>query len=208
MRSAAGMHCPEAFDSLRRARGDTLGLVEDLSQAQLDASPEAGRWSIGEVLDHLVRSDEMFLKEIRTLADRQRRGRAPLVYRGLGNGGGLFGSLPWPLRLPVEGTVACWNLVIPAVLRRWAIGQRQLRAQAPKVLRPRARRSREALFADLRASLEELEGLENADDIDLSIGLYYSPILGFNTVPGLIRLAAQHERRHQGQILEAREALP
>lgn len=198
---------PQAFDTFRAAREDTLALVAGLDQAALDVVPEPGRWSVGEILDHLVRADEMFLSEIRGLVAKQRRGRTPFTYRGLRDLGAPGGSLPFPFRLPIEGTLAFWNVVIPPVLREWAIGQRQLRAQAPEVLVPRAGRARDALFADLRASVEEAEALRDDPDVDLDVAIYYSPVVGFSNVPSLIRIVARHDRRHQDQIREAVEAL-
>ncbi len=196
----------EAFNELRAAREDTLTLVADLDQARLDAVPEPGRWSIGEILDHLVRTDEEFLSEIRRLADKQRRGRTPFVYRSLREIGAPLGSLPLPLRWPIEGTLALWNAAIPPVLRRWAFGQRRLRAPAPQSLLPRPGRAAAKLAADLRASLEELESLENTAGIDLDAAVYYSPVAGYNSGRGLIRLLARHDRRHQEQIREVLDA--
>lgn len=196
-----------ALERLRAARADTLALLAELDQPALDARPDPERWSLGEIFDHLVRADEMFLAEIRVLADRQRRGRTPLVVRGLDAVGAPFGSWPLPLRLPMEGTVAFWNLFTPPVVREWLLGQRGLRAEAPEMLRPHPGRAKEALAADLEASLDEVAELVAADDLDLGVAVYYSPVVGFTNAFGLVRLLAQHDRRHQGQIREAREAL-
>ena len=197
----------DAFDALRAARMDTLALVEPLDQAALDARPDPERWSVGEVLDHLVRADAMFLREIHGLLAKQRRGRLPITVRGLRDLGLPFGGLPLPLRLPIEGTLAFWNAALPPVLREWAISQRRLRANAPSVLEPERGRRRDALLADLHAGLEEVEHLESAPDIDLDLAVFYSPVVGWSGIPGLVRLIAGHDRRHREQIREGLAAL-
>ncbi|HEX3555624.1 MAG TPA: DinB family protein [Thermoanaerobaculia bacterium] len=42
-----------ALDQLAQARAQTLALVQPLSQEELDRAPAPGKWSVGEVLDHL-----------------------------------------------------------------------------------------------------------------------------------------------------------
>ena len=66
---------PAAFDEFHDGRAKTLSLVRDLTQAQLDFSPSSRKWSVGEVLDHLVRVDEVFRDEYDELrAAFERRG--------------------------------------------------------------------------------------------------------------------------------------
>ena len=49
-----------SFDDLASARAQTLSLVATLTQRQVDFSPRAGSWSIGEVLDHLLRAEDNY----------------------------------------------------------------------------------------------------------------------------------------------------
>ncbi len=198
----------DAIADLRTVREQNIALTEHLSQEQLDAVPKPGRWSVGEVLDHLVRADQMFQREIGAVIEKQRQGRPPYVYRNLRQAGApVIGRLPLPFRLPFEGAFFFFNLGVPATVREGFLGQRQVRAQAPEMLRPRPRRPRADLFTDLRASLDQLDHLGQDTGLDLDAGLYYSPLFGFTKVAGLLRLLAQHDRRHQGQIQEAVAAL-
>lgn len=200
----------ESLDELRKGREDTLALVADLGQQQLDTVPGPGRWSLGEILDHLVRADEMLTKEIRVLEEKSRRGDRPFVYRSLRDVGAPFGWLPLPLRLPLEAGLVGWNMAVPPVVREWIMGQRQLRVKASEVLRPEAGRPAKTLCADLRLGVSEIERLVEQpapDGAGLDGVVYYSPIAGFNGVDGLIRLIARHERRHQEQIREVMAAL-
>lgn len=195
----------EALDQLRSGREETLALVADLDQEQLDAAPAPGRWSVGEILDHLVRADETFSQEIRVLEEKSRRGERTFVYRSLRDIGAPFSWLPLPFRLPIEVGLVGWNMAVPPVAREWIMGQRQLRLKASEVLRPEAGRPGKTLRADLRLGVSEIERLVDAEGLGGAV--YYSPIAGFNGVDGLIRLIARHERRHQEQIREVMAAL-
>jgi len=52
-----------------------LGTVAALTQAQADWRPAPGRWSVGEILHHLVISNRGFAAAVRKLAQRGRRER-------------------------------------------------------------------------------------------------------------------------------------
>ena len=47
------------------ARAATVRLVAPLNQAQLDFSPQAGTWSIGEILDHLLLVEALYARRSR-----------------------------------------------------------------------------------------------------------------------------------------------
>jgi uncharacterized damage-inducible protein DinB len=75
------MPVPQQLEAFREAREDTLQLAAPLSQEQLDRSPAPGKWSAGEVLDHLAKTDAMYRREIALLVDLARFGRRPSVKR-------------------------------------------------------------------------------------------------------------------------------
>jgi uncharacterized damage-inducible protein DinB len=75
------MPVPQQLEAFRQAREDTLQLAAPLSQEQLDRSPAPGKWSAGEVLDHLAKTDAMNRSEIAQLVDLARSGRSPSVKR-------------------------------------------------------------------------------------------------------------------------------
>jgi hypothetical protein len=45
------------LERLERVRAGTLALVDGLSQEDLDRQPAGGGWSVGEILDHLLRAE-------------------------------------------------------------------------------------------------------------------------------------------------------
>src|SRR5262245_22020795 len=74
--------CENSLDQFATTRARTLNMVRDLSQAEADARPAPGRWSVGEVLDHLVLAERFFRGEVRQLVGLARAGREPALRRG------------------------------------------------------------------------------------------------------------------------------
>jgi len=187
------------IDEMRDVRHATLDLVADLNEAQGAFVPPSGGWSIAEVLDHLVRADDMFFREVDTLLAKGERGA--FVCRGLKMFGGRLAALPSAVRLSVELPLFFWNLAVPGPLRRLALEVPIPPAKAPPQLRPRGGRPLESLRSDLTDGLGELDRLRyDHRDVDLRRFHYYNPVMGLTTIPGLLLIQAAHERRHQGQL--------
>jgi len=105
-----------AIDEVGEARRETLAQVQDLDQAQAVHSPAPGRWSVGEGLDHLLRADQEFLRIVRGLVARKRRGAATFEMRGVSELGEPWSSLAWPVRMAIDVPVALGSLLIPGEL--------------------------------------------------------------------------------------------
>ena len=65
-----------AFESTRRI---TVASLEPLGQEQLDFNPAARQWSLGEIADHLLKSEGLYRGEIERLIGRVRAGDSPYV---------------------------------------------------------------------------------------------------------------------------------
>jgi uncharacterized damage-inducible protein DinB len=189
------LNAPEA------ARASTLKLVASLSQAQIDFSPQAGKWSVGEILDHLLLAEALYRGEIARLIALKRAGKRPYLSRSFAdvNVSPLYVPdivLPW-LTLPF--TIA--NLFVPAFVRDFATEYAVIPTRNPDRTTPRAHRPAAVLRAELRTSQAYLRELlsENAD-LDFSEMVMEHPLTGANNVPAMLAFLARHERRHQGQI--------
>lgn len=192
----------EEFDNARDIRRETLQLVEGLDQEQSEWRPASDKWSVGQVLDHLVKLDELIVRELEVAINQRRRG-LPFVYRGLAD---IDTTVPWVLRpvLPFfEVPFGVFNAVVPQSLRNAFTGNRNVPLQAPKVIEPRSGRPIESLRQDLEETFDELERQQNDDpDTDLDRVYYYNPITGLNSVSGLYKFVSNHEERHQKQLRE------
>lgn len=193
------------FEDARQVRLQTLSLVEGLDQQQSEHRTEPGKWSMGEVLDHLAKLDALIVRELEVALNQRRRG-LPFVYRGVAD---IDTTIPWVLRpvLPFfEVPFSIFNTVLPQTVRRAFTGNRSIPLQAPGVIAPRARRSIDALRRELDTTFRTLEQ-QQADNpkIDLDRVYYYNPITGLGSVAGLYRFVSNHETRHQGQLRDILE---
>ncbi len=190
----------QEFEDARAVRVETLSLVEGLDQEQADFRPAEDGWSVGEVLDHLVKLDALIVRELEVTLD-QRRSGIPFVYRSLGD---VDTTLPWVLRpiLPFfEIPFSFFNAVFPQSLRRALTGNRGIPLPAPGVIKPRAGRPIAELCEELRSSYGVLERQQGDNpEYDLSNVYYYNSITGLNSVAGMYQFIANHEERHQGQL--------
>jgi uncharacterized damage-inducible protein DinB len=190
----------------RRVRSETLRLVEGLSQEQFDWLPAAEKWSIGEVLDHLLLAEQFFRRDLERLAEASRAKRPmhirhtfhdldiglPFVPRS------LIPALDLPLTLA--------TLFVPAGVLNVLAASRLSPMRHPSVAHPRRGRSAEALRRELRdASRQTAEILERFSASDAARMTVSHPLLGTRTVPELIRFVVHHERRHQGQIADLKK---
>lgn len=193
----------DPLDTLRRTRRETVRLTDGLSQAQVDFSPGPDRWSVGEVLDHLIRIDRLFGDEYAELFRRGRRSGCAFRFRGLSQSGLSVPLVPQALLPLFDVPAAVLGVVVPRPVRQALLGNRAVPAQAPPPIRPRKGRPLADLRRDLQEAIETLEALLAANrDVRLESLYYYNPLIGFTDLPGILSFLASHESRHQGQLRE------
>jgi hypothetical protein len=193
---------------VQRVRGRTLAILHDLSQQELDCRPAAGKWSAGEVADHLIKSNQMHIREINKLVALKRAGQKPYISVGLSQMGVAIPLVPDALLPLAELPVGIFNYFVPNSVREFMLSHSFVPAQAPPILQPEARRDRAVLLSELSAELRRTEMLfsEN-DDLDFKEMRYYHPLFGLNTVDDILGLMTSHEERHQKQLKEILRAV-
>lgn len=191
----------QRLGEVRRIREQTISMLEPLTQDQFDRRQAADQWSPGQIADHLVKANRMYLGEIQKLVDLKRAGRRPEIYVRLSEMQFEVPFLPRFVMPLADVPVGVFNYVLPSAFREMFLRSPIVPAQSPPVLRPRSGRSREQLLDDLKASLSETERLF-VDNLDIDFGelRYYHPLFGFNGVDGILGLLASHEERHQKQL--------
>ncbi len=191
----------ESLEMFRSTRSRTMAIADGLSQAQLDFSPAPGKWSVGEVLDHLVLAEKLNRDQIAELIELKKAGRKPLIRRTFADVNVSIAYIPKPVLPLLEVPFTLLNTFVPAGVREYMTLNRLIPAQNPDIATPRKGRLAAELHEDLTASLAETEGLFNANaDLDYGEMIMQHPLMGTNDVPGLLRFMALHEQRHQSQI--------
>lgn len=203
-RSGDGLRSAELAASraeLREAGEEAEALAGGLTEAQLRWRPEPERWSVGECLDHLVRTGEVYLDVLDGVIEEARlegrTGAGP--YRRSLVGRWLVRFLEPPPGLPV-----------PAPLRvRPRLGSRR-EGTDPRAPADGAANSgpRDPLGAFLALRPRYEECLRAADGLDLGRVRMSSPFVSFLRfdLGSAFRVVAAHERRHLWQARRVTEA--
>ena len=183
------------------ARGRTVAIAAPLTQAQLDFSPRSGRWSVGQVLDHVMRAEDLYRGEIARLIELARAGQRPYLRRTFSdvNVSPLFMPDMFLPMFDVPFTII--NRFIPQAVRDFAIENPLLPMRNPTIATPRAGRSGAELRDQLVSSLDRTRTLL-VSNVDLPFEQMASehPLMGVANVPQILAFLARHERRHHSQI--------
>ena len=193
----------ESLEEFRATRARTLALVEGLTQSQLDYAPRRGRWSAGEVLDHVLLAETTNRDQIAKLIKLKRAGRRPELRLTFSDLNVSVAYLPRAVLPLLETPLTLMNMLVPDSLRNYLTRNRLVPFQNPDVAAPRSERPGPLLRDDLIASLRETEALfQNNPDLDYGEMVVRHPLLGRYDVPGLLRFMSAHEQRHQSQITD------
>jgi hypothetical protein len=192
----------------RSVRQHTLALIQPLSQAQLGYSPGAGRWSVGEVADHVVLAHALILEDIAELIRLKRAGRPAVITRTFANMDAAPACIPRFFLPMLEIPFSISSVLVPQSIRISLIRQRWIPFRAASQAVPSKGKLANHLRLELIGSLRETESLfAGNSSLDFSDTLHSHPLLGRNDVLGLLRLSASHEQRHQSQIEDTLKAL-
>lgn len=201
MRTTAALKLTESLDNFRATRARTLAMVEGLSQAQLDFVPGPNRWSIGEVLDHMLLGERLNREQIARLIQLAREGKRPELILTFSDLNISIVGVPRSLLPLFETPLTLMNMFVSESLRNYLTRTRLIPFRNPDPATPHRGRSAAGLRGDLITSLQETERLFQTNaDLDYDEMVVQHPLLGRYDVPGLLRFMSAHEERHQSQI--------
>ena len=191
----------ESLEMFRSTRSRTMALADQLSQEQLNFTPATGKWSPGEVLDHLLRAERVNRDQIAELITLRKSQQKPFVKRTFADMNVSVAYIPKSLLPIFEVPFTLLNTFVPVGFREFITRNRLVPAQSPDIAIPRRGRSATDLREELASSFAETENLFNANpDLDYGEMSIQHPLMGTNSVPELLRFMAFHEQRHQNQI--------
>jgi uncharacterized damage-inducible protein DinB len=183
------------------ARQRTLELVAGLTQVQIEFSPAAGQWSVGEVLDHLLLAEALNRRDIAELINLAKSGRRPYLMRTFADVNVSMAYIPKSMLPYLEAPFRLFSMVVPRSAREFLTRYRLVPAQSPDIGTPRKGRSLDELRQELGSSLHEMEALFAAHPtLDYQAMIHQHPLMGVNNVLQLLRIVALHEQRHQSQL--------
>jgi hypothetical protein len=193
----------QSLEFLRVTRDGTLRLSAGMIQAQSEYSPGVGKWSAGEVLDHLLLAEKLYRDIYARLIQMQKAGQRPLIHVSFDEVNTSIAFIPKAMLPMLEIPFTMLNLFVPTRVREAMVQFRFLPAQNPDVAVPQKGKPIQELRGALAASYEETASLFDANPaLDYRRMRYIHPLMGDNTVIESVRVVALHERRHQAQIEE------
>lgn len=189
------------LQKVREIRQRTLEMVVHLDEAQFSQIPPEEEWSPGQVIDHLIKSDRMYLEEIEKLVDLQKAGKSPRITVSLSEMKFPIPFLPRFFLPLADIPVSIFNFFLPNAARQMILSNPLIPAQTAPILEPTRGREKGELLDEFKASLETIESLfRDHPEIDFSRLRYYHPLFGYNNVFDILGLLSSHERRHQQQL--------
>ena len=174
-----------------------------MEQHQLDYIPVPGRWSVGEVLDHLVLMEDYFRALFQRLIDQASAGETPLVGIGFAD----FNPSPQFLpksRLPqIETPFSVLSGVTPFAAKTFFARYRLVKMQAPDIGLPSGGREKSELIQNLLDAQKRTEELIRVESsLDYRRMVVRHPFFGRTNVPQILNVLNLHERRHHRQIAD------
>lgn len=193
-----------AFESTRRI---TVASLEPLRQVQMDFNPAAGQWSLGEIADHLLKSEQLYRGEIERLIGRVREGLSPYVKYTFKDIDVRPFGLPISVLSRLERPFGAISRNLPDPVRSFLTLNPIVPARNPQIAAPRTLRPAAELVEELRQSMRRTRALlvDNAD-IDLDSLTVDHPVTGVTNVSDILQFLERHERRHQQQMEAVRRA--
>jgi len=188
-------------ERFREVREKTLGILAHLSIAQASWSPGKGKWSIAQIADHLLLSEEMYRDQARRLLQVVDRGQGSSIEITLNEVDFGFAAIPRDMVPLFEVPMRMFNLFVPSALRETMVRYPIVAALTPRTAQPREGLVPARLKLELAASLEETADFlampmpHNIDELTIN-----HPIMGNNTIPQLFRILIAHEKRHHEQM--------
>jgi hypothetical protein len=193
----------EGLEEFRATRERTLAMADGLTQAQLDYRPARGKWSAGEVLDHMLLAEATNRGQIARLVGLRREGRRPELRLSFADVNVSVAYLPRSVLPLLEVPLTLLNTFVPDGVRNYLTRHRLVPFQNPDQATPRRGRAARQLRSDLLDSLRATETLfQTNPDLDFGGMVVQHPLLGRYDVPGLLRFMSAHEQRHQSQFAD------
>ena len=192
------------ISDFRAARERTCSLVAGLSEDEMAQRPVPGTWSPGELVDHLLRTEALWRREVEELVRLRRAGRQPFLSR-------LWADFPLPVvdRLPapllgiLHAPLTLFNTFVPTRFFLAFLRHRAVAVAAPPAIAPRRGRTAEELRRELKTeSTATVAVFEDNDDVRFRRLIYQHPLFGIVHAVDLLRLITAHEKRHQDQLVE------
>ena len=192
------MHRLTAFGE---ARAGTLRMAAGLTPEQAHYTPSRDKWSVAQILDHLLLTEGLYRAQLKRLLDMAREGKQLNIDISLGEVDLNLPFIPRALMPMMSTPLTVMNMFVPHAVRETLLRFPIMKAKNPKVAEPAPSKPIDVLRRELASSLAETGALFAGDLPDSASRVTAShPVFGRNTIAKILALMTAHEERHGGQI--------
>ena len=193
----------QRLEEFHRVRLHTVDLIAPLSQQDLDFVPGPGRWSAGEIVDHIILAADQLQQVLEELIRLKRSGQRPFLNLTFADIDISFAFLPKSLMPVLEMPLLCVSRFVPAAMRNFLIENRVLPFRAARGATARHGIAKQELKDRLLTSFEVVNSIfQNNADLDFQQMVAEHPLFGHVVMSDLPNLMVSHELRHQKQTAD------
>lgn len=185
-----------------------MQIVRSLSQEQLDAHPNPSRWSIGEVVDHVILAHGEFLRVMHELVQLARAGRDPLVCKTLSDIDCRPRFIPRSWLQRVDRPMSLMTALMPTFVRTLLMRASTFPMEHPAFAKPTLGRLAFELETDLHSGLSETRSIYDANsDLDFRRLRIRHPLFGRMNGKSFLKFVVEHERSHMKKMSDTLAAV-
>lgn len=190
-----------AIAKYRAAREGTIAIFQDLTQTQADFFPAPRVWSVGQIVQHLLLTEELYRPIMRKLIELAANGQKHNIELTFGEIDNSIAFIPRELMTKLAAPLQVVNMLMPRAVREAMFRIPLIPASNPTASRPEASQPIAVLRNRAVSSLEETEEIfRRALPRGLMSVTMSHPMLGVNNIIGIFGIITAHEERHHGQM--------
>ena len=145
------------IDRFREVREKTLAILANLTTAQASWSPRNGAWSIAQIVDHLLLTEQMYREQFERVIQMSSEGKGSSIEISLDEVDVGFAAIPRGVVSLFEVPMRMFNLFVPHVVRETMVRYSIVSSLNPRKSQPREGLVLGKLRQDLVSSLGETE---------------------------------------------------
>lgn len=185
------------LEEFTEGRSRLLKTIRAMSQEQLDARAKPERWSVGEVVDHIILAHTEFMRVMRELITLARDGKETVIRK-------TFADIDCrPLFIPrsclglVDKPMSIATAFMPTVVRTLLMRASAFPIEHPAFANPRPGRSQFELESDVDTGLAETTAMYNENsDLNFQRLRIRHPLFGRMNGFTFLKFVVEHERWH------------
>jgi hypothetical protein len=190
-----------AIAAYRAAREQTIVIIGDLTQAQADFFPGLKVWSIGQNVQHLLLTEDLYRTQIQNMIEMAKTGGKTNIDLNFGHINTAIAFIPREVMPFLAVPLQVFNLFVPQAIRETMFRVPLIPAVNPTVSDPVASQPIAELRLRAVSSLAATEAVFRGDlPTNLGNMTLSHPVLGTNNIVQIFGIITAHEERHHGQM--------